>query len=71
MTTPEAIDAVLTTPRRDRILWTAEAIARRIGSSADFVRDRLSQEPGTPVKKIGGRWCAVESDLLAFFRRSE
>ncbi len=64
----EAIDAVLAAPKRDRILWTAETIAKRIGSSADFVRDRLAQEPGTPVKKIGGRWCALESELLEFFK---
>lgn len=68
MNSIEAIDAVLAVPRRDRILWTAETIANRIGSSADFVRDRLAHEPGSPVKKIGGRWCAMESELMAFFK---
>lgn len=50
------------------IIWTAGAIARRIGTSADFVRDTLAHEPGSPVRKVGGRLCAVEADLIEFFR---
>lgn len=72
--TPERLDAILSrvTPvtSRDtpRIIWTAQAIGQRIGTSADFVRDRLAKEPGSPVKQIGGRYCAIEQDLIAFFR---
>lgn len=65
---PEDIDAILHRYRRDKIIWTASGIARRIGTSADFVRDKLAKEPGTPVKVIGGRYCAIEADLIAFFR---
>lgn len=66
--TPEAFDA-MTAPRKPaRIIWTAPAIGRRIGTSADFVRDRLAALPGSPVKQIGGRYCAIEADLIAFFR---
>ena len=54
--------------QQEHIIWTAAAIGRRIGTSADFVRDKLSKEPGSPVKQIGGRYCAIEQDLLAYFR---
>lgn len=66
--TPDRLDMLLERPPRERIIWTAESIARRIGTSADFVRDKLAKEPGSPVKMIGGRYCAHEADLLAFFR---
>ncbi len=65
--TPERLDAALAT-RPARIIWTASAIGRRIGTSADFVRDKLAKEPGSPVKVIGGRYCALEDDLIQFFR---
>lgn len=55
---------------RQKIIWTAEAIGQRIGCSADFVRETLIREEGTPVKKIGTRYCAHEDDLIAFFRPS-
>lgn len=73
--TPERLDAIIDrhSPSRDvtrdRIIWTAEAIANRLGCSADFVRDKLANEEGSPIKKIGGRFCAHEGDLLAWFRR--
>lgn len=54
-------------PSRPRILWGADTIARRIGTSADFVRDTLVKEPGSPVRKIGGRYSAIEGELIAFF----
>ncbi|HEV7415051.1 MAG TPA: hypothetical protein VGN98_02770 [Tianweitania sediminis] len=71
--TPEKLDEILSQASRDvtvtpRIIWTAGAIARRIGTSPDFVRDRLAKEPGSPVRQIGGRYCAIEQDLIAFFR---
>lgn len=53
---------------RQRIVWTAEAIGARIGTSADFVRETLVHIDGSPVKKIGNRYCAHEDDLIAFFR---
>jgi hypothetical protein len=53
---------------RAHIIWTASAIGRRIGVSADFVRDTLAKMDGSPVRQIGTRYCAVESDLIAFFR---
>lgn len=66
--TPDRLDEILTPPRRDRIIWTAEAIGKRIGVSADFVRKTLVHQEGSPVKRIGTRYCAVEADLIAFFR---
>lgn len=67
---PDSFDqAVAGKSQGPRIIWTAGAIARRIGTSSDFVRDTLAKEPGTPVRQVGGRYCAVEADLIAFFRR--
>ena len=51
-----------------RVIWTASAIGARINVSADFVADTLAHLPGSPVKKIGTRYCAIEADLLDFFR---
>jgi hypothetical protein len=72
MTNPtvERLDAVLSraAPKRERIIWTLPAIGRRIGVGADFVRDTLAKQPGSPVKEIGGRYYAFEEDLIAFLR---
>lgn len=57
----------ITPERFDKIIWTAAAIGQRIGTGPDFVRDVLVNEPGTPVRKIGSRYCAVERELLEFF----
>lgn len=64
----------ITEPRpagRQKIVWTAEAIGARIGTSADFVRGTLLHAEGSPVKKIGNRYCAYEDDLIAFFRTTQ
>lgn len=61
------MSAPITPERFDRIIWTADGIGARINTSADFVRDTLAKMPGTPVKQINGRYCAVESKLLEFF----
>lgn len=67
--TVEIFDEVVSpTTQPTRIIWTASAIARRINTSADFVRDTLVAMPGSPVKQIGGRYCALESELIAFFQ---
>ncbi len=65
---PKALDRMLAPEARSRILWTAEAIGARIGTSADFVRGTLANAEGSPIKKIGTRYCVHEADLLAFFR---
>ncbi len=52
-----------------RIIWTLGAIAARIGTGPDFVRDTLAQQPGSPVKEIGGRYYAFEDDLISFLKR--
>jgi hypothetical protein len=51
-----------------RIIWTLPAIGARIGVGADFVRDTLAKQPGSPVREIGGRYYAFEDDLIAFLR---
>lgn len=66
--TSESLDAILLPRRSPRIIWTAAAIAERIGTSANFVRDKLAKEPGSPVRQVGGRYCAIETDLLNFFK---
>lgn len=58
----------LVASRQSRIIWTLGAIGQRIGVGADFVRDTLAKQPGSPVKEIGGRYYAFEDDLIAFLR---
>lgn len=51
-----------------RIIWTLPSIGKRIGVGADFVRDTLARQEGTPVKQIGGRWYAIEEELIGYLR---
>ncbi|XUY27947.1 hypothetical protein RMR21_006240 [Agrobacterium sp. rho-8.1] len=71
--TAARIDQVLDKAARpsgnpSRIIWTLPAIGRRIGVGADFVRDTLAKQDGSPVKEIGGRYYAFEEDLITFLR---
>jgi hypothetical protein len=70
--TPARLDAILEGKAKpnnpSRIIWTLPAIGRRIGVGADFVRDTLAKQPGTPIKEISGRYFAFEDDLIAFLR---
>jgi hypothetical protein len=68
----------LTAPRFDAmtgraepaaILWGAKAISTFLNCSEDFVRDRLAKEEGSPIKKIGGKYCAIVDDLVGFIRK--
>lgn len=68
--TAKKIDQAIGKKARVSVIWTASAIADRIGTSPDFVRDKLALEPDSPVKKIGGRWCAREDELLAYFQNT-
>ncbi|MDH6265360.1 hypothetical protein M2360_000741 [Rhizobium sp. SG_E_25_P2] len=66
---PARLESAIDRPsERIKVIWGAENIAAKIGCSADFVRDRLSKEAGSPVRKVCGRWCAVEVDLIRFVR---
>lgn len=68
--TPERLDGIPQPSRRgDRIIWTLGAIGKRIGVGPDFVRDTLSKQPGSPVRKIGARYYAFEDELMAALRR--
>lgn len=50
------------------VIWTAAAIGRRIGRSADYVRRTLSRMDGTPVRRHQrGNYHALESELIAFW----
>jgi len=51
-----------------RIIWTLAGIGRRIGVGADFVRDTLAKQEGSPVRMLGARYYAFETDLLDFLR---
>lgn len=67
---PARFDAAIAgAARQQRIIWTLPAIGARIGVGADFVRDTLAKQPGSPVKEIGGRYYAFEEDLISFLRR--
>ena len=68
--TPARADRILQAAapaRAQKILWGADTIAARIGTSEDFVRRTLARVPGSPVKKVAGRWCAVEDELMKLF----
>ena len=67
--TARAFDAITSPSNTPRILWGAKSLASFLGCSEDFVRDRLAKEQGTPVKKIGGKYCAVVDDLVDFIRK--
>ena len=68
--TPERFDSTVSSkPGPPRIIWTLPAIGKRIGVGADFVRDTLMKQPGSPVHEIGGRYYAFEEDLITFLRR--
>ncbi len=68
--TPSTADAILEPrPKRDRIIWTLQAIGARIGVGPDFVRDTLAKQPGSPIHEVGGRYYAFEEDLIRFLRR--
>jgi len=58
-------------PSRDeKIIWTLPAIGKRIGVGADFVRDTIAKQEGSPVKEIRGRYYAFEDDLILFLRNN-
>ena len=53
--------------RQSEIIWTAEAIGRYIGTSADFVTNTLAHLDGSPVSKVGRRYCAKRDELDLYF----
>lgn len=63
-TTQKGAIPVSNTPK---IIWTAEAIGKAIGRSADFVRRTLIDMPNSPVHRFGNRYWAYEDDLQNFF----
>lgn len=61
----------LTSPRHVGIIWTADAIGKRIGRSAAYVRRTLAKMPGTPIHRHGGGNLFVdEMELAAFMRKT-
>jgi hypothetical protein len=68
--TPESFDVALS---RDKfkIIWTLEGIGNKLGCSEDFVKRTLLKHPNSPIHKLGGRYYAVEQDLLEFFRNPD
>ena len=67
--TPRLFDrAIAARPPAPRIIWTLSAIGARIGVGADFVRDVIARQPGSPIREVGGRYYVFEDDLFAFMR---
>lgn len=52
-----------------QIIWTAEAIGRRINGSGAFVRRKLVNMPDSPVHRLDGKFWAFEDELVSFFAR--
>lgn len=71
MKVDQLLDSVARPAVQVRVIWTAKSIGERIGRSEDFVRFRLAKIKGSPVHKIGGRYCAVEDALIEFMRWPE
>lgn len=69
--TPERFDrlAVELAPKHSKILWGCKAIAKSAGTTEEFIRNVIARGEGTPIRKIGRRYCVVENDLLDFIRR--
>lgn len=64
--TPKNFDD-LTGEKAGPVIWTAAAIARRIGRSEGYVRKTLARLDGTPVRRHGrGNLYAYEADLVSF-----
>lgn len=72
--TPETFDALArdahthVRAREDRIIWTAAAIAGRLGCGEEYVRRTLAKLPGSPIHQKGRRLYAFEADLMAWMR---
>lgn len=68
--TAEKFDETIGRDGSSGIIWTAAAIGRRIGRSADYVRRTLSRLEGSPVHREGsGNFYADERELMEFWRR--
>lgn len=63
--TPKNFDLAIG-KRAPEIIWTLPAIGQAIGTGPDWVRDVLAKMPESPVKKVGGRWCANANELRNF-----
>lgn len=55
----------MTDPKLD-LIWGVSAIAKVIGRT-DRQTFRLVEAGELPAKKVGGRWVAERSKLIAFF----
>lgn len=51
------------------LIWGINAIARLIGRT-DRQAFHMANTGQIPAKKVGGRWCADRSELIAFFKGS-
>lgn len=67
---PDEFDAAFTRVhvREDRLIWTAKAIADRLGCSVQFVRRTLAKEPGSPIRQRGRKLYVYETALEQFMR---
>ncbi|MBN9347554.1 MAG: hypothetical protein J0I48_15390 [Devosia sp.] len=63
--TAQTFDAM--TRRREKPVWTIEAIGNIIGVGPDFVRTLAAIE-GSPIHQVGGRWFCYESELIEWMK---
>jgi hypothetical protein len=67
--TPSTFDAVAQPRLRLDELWGQPAIGRALGVSDDTIRRWLADPAiGLPVRKVGGRWFGLRSELEAWRR---
>lgn len=60
------VERVTATDNGMELVWGAEAIAKLIGRTARATFYMLDNGE-LPAKKVGGRWVAERSKLIAFF----
>ena len=65
--TPRAFDQGLMPRRREKPVWTLEAIGALINVGPDFVRTLAAIE-GSPIHEIGGRYFTYESELIPWMK---
>lgn len=63
---PRTFDRMVT-GRREKPVWTIEAIGNIIGVGPDFVRT-LAAIDGSPIHQVGGRWFCYESELIEWMK---
>lgn len=64
---PQRFDEIVASAKSEH-LWGAPAIATAAGVSEDTIRRSWSKRPGAPIRRVGGRFFALRSELVAWLQ---